>query len=108
MNGHLNDLARRINTTHREKGFTVVEPSAWDEPRPVSLAASLALIHSEVSEALESVRVGDVEGFEHELADILIRTLGLAEGLGIDIDAIVAWKMQVNESRVFQHGGKRL
>jgi NTP pyrophosphatase (non-canonical NTP hydrolase) len=75
----------------------------------------LALIHSEVSEALECYRVDDMEprskdgkpeGFGSELADVVIRTLNLAAALGIDLEAEVKAKSEFNETRPFRHGGK--
>jgi NTP pyrophosphatase (non-canonical NTP hydrolase) len=68
----------------------------------------LALIHSEVSEALEAFRVGDRENFEEELADIAIRLLDLAGGLHINLDQRIAEKMEKNRKRGFRHGGKAL
>lgn len=71
----------------------------------------LALVHSEVSEALEEYRNGTLlteyrlsekgkpEGFSVELADIVIRVFDLCEHLGIDLCAVVAAKMIYNESR---------
>ena len=77
----------------------------------------LALIHSEVSEALEAYRDGDMsiryregdgkpEGFGPELADILIRVGDLAEFLGIDLQSQVKCKMAFNATRPHRHGGK--
>ena len=48
------------------------------------------------------------EGVGVELADCLIRILDYCAREGWDIDAIVAEKMDYNETRPYRHGGKRL
>lgn len=120
----LNELRDRVHALAVSKG--------WYENRDVSdpnvLGSMLALIHSEVSEALEEVRViridgtelvalvktrfreedGKPEGFAPELADVLIRTLDLCGALGIDIEEAVRVKHAYNETRSHRHGGKTL
>lgn len=76
------------------------------EPRQI--ATALCLIHSEVTEALEAVRHNDRQNFTEELADIVIRILDLAGGMGINIDQAVVDKMNANAKRSHRHGGKRL
>ena len=88
----------------------------WEEDRNVG--ELLALIHSEVSEALEEWRIdedlavirmeGDKPvGFAVELADTLIRICDLAESAGIDLNAALQIKMAYNATRPWRHGGKR-
>lgn len=81
------------------------------------IASKLALIHSEVSEALEALRDGHIrtwimsgkpEGLEIELADTIIRILDLAEALGLDMGKAVATKMAYNTERAYRHGGKAM
>lgn len=107
----LNHLRDRAHAMAREKGW-------HDEPR--SFGESIALIHSEVSEALEEYRAGydpthvyrsdggKLEGIPIELADVLIRIFDLAGQHGIDLDAAVEQKMAFNATRPHRHGGKRL
>jgi len=74
----------------------------------------IALMHSELSEALEAYRHGnppsehipDFSGVEEELADLVIRVMdhGAARNLRI-AEAVVA-KMAFNASRPLKHGGK--
>ncbi|KKK83645.1 hypothetical protein LCGC14_2791300, partial [marine sediment metagenome] len=70
--------------------------------------AILALIHSEVSEALEAFRKNDAENFLEEMADVLIRVLDCAGGLTDDFDTIVRAKLETNRQRGYRHGGKRV
>jgi NTP pyrophosphatase (non-canonical NTP hydrolase) len=82
------------------------------------VAEKLALIHSEVSEALEEERNGKSrdmriedakpEGLVVELADVIIRIFDLCGKMELDIgDAVVA-KMRYNTARSFRHGGKKI
>ncbi len=77
----------------------------WYE-EPHEIGTSLALIHSEVSEALEALHNHDQAKFAEELADVIIRTFDLAAHQGIDIIAQVAKKHQFNQTRDHRHGGK--
>ena len=78
----------------------------------------LALIHSEVSEALEDYRNQRLpldqytmhddkpEGFGVELADIVIRVMDLAEYLSIDLAEMIVLKYRYQLTRPHRHGGK--
>lgn len=66
----------------------------------------LAMIHSEVSEALEADRVGDREEFVKELADICIRTFDYCGMEGIDLETAIIEKMAYNKTRPIKHGNK--
>lgn len=69
-----------------------------------SNAVYLALIHSEVSEALEADRIGDYENFQEELADICIRVFSFAGANNIDLEKRILEKMESNELRPYMHG----
>jgi len=82
-----------------------------------SIPAQLCLIHSEVSEALEDFRNGDMktsvnettnkpEGFPSECADIVIRVMDMCKRLGIDLELEIVKKMKYNLTREWRHGGK--
>ena len=87
---------------------------------PRTFGDLIALITSEASEALEAHREGHAptetwyggtdgtkpEGVPSELADIIIRTLDMAQIYGIDLAAALQEKMAYNESREYRHGGK--
>ena len=109
----------RVNAQHvssRSASGTGNTPEeAMDDCRQKALAcpaltykipAVLALIGSEVSEALEGFRNRDRANFEEELADVVIRVLDLAAGLGVDMDEQVKRKLAANRLRGFRHGNK--
>lgn len=105
----LNLIAVACKRTAEEHGFTDATPGE-----------DMALIHSEVSEALEDIRAGlplnetiyDVEknnkpcGVPSEMADIIIRVLHFSAKHGIDISQAVKEKMAYNETRPYKHGKK--
>jgi NTP pyrophosphatase (non-canonical NTP hydrolase) len=102
----LAQLGLEINKVNQANGWDIPAPADWNDENRIP--TFLALIHSEVSEALEGFRHNDRENFNEELADVLIRVLDLATGLGIDIDHEVAQKMEKNRCRQHRHGWKRI
>lgn len=90
------------------QGWHVTTAEDFHGGDPNQVPADLALIHSEVSEALEAFRRGDRHGFGEECADVFIRLLGLCHGLGIDLAGATAAKMAKNATRPHRHGDKRL
>lgn len=67
------------------------------------------LIHDEASEldlaAMDWERDDNYDSeFCEELADVIITALSVAGNLGIDIDAAVRGKMEINKSRPWKHG----
>ncbi len=104
--GPLSDLAVEIREVNRANGWNIMTPKGWDDVYRVP--AILALIHSEVSEALEAFRINDRVNFAEELGDVVIRILDLAGGLAIDMDEEVRAKLAKNRERSHRHGGKTL
>lgn len=98
--------------------FLIAESKGWwDDERTVP--ELMALMHSEISEALEEYRNGHEvteiyledgkpEGVPIELADVLIRIFDMCGRHGIPIAEAVRIKMKYNQGRPHRHGGKRL
>lgn len=103
----MNELAREIVDINKSNGWNVLHPNDWFT-NEYKIPAVLALIHSEVSEALEAYRKNDMENFSEELADVIIRCLDCAAGLDIDIDDEIQRKLEKNKQRGYRHGGKKL
>jgi NTP pyrophosphatase (non-canonical NTP hydrolase) len=124
----INKIAEQIYQNAKAKGFY-----EGQENGSKNIAEMLALIHSEVSEALECDRnekyfvskynlstlmalsnkafnelfaqeVKDT--FEDELADVMIRVMDLAAYKGIDLETHIAAKMRFNSLREYKHGKK--
>jgi len=98
MKDTLNKLRDESHNYAKSKGFYDNEPRNFGE--------LIALIHSEVSEALEADRRGDINMVGEEFADILIRVFDAAGYYNIDLDYHVKRKMDINKNRPYKHGKK--
>lgn len=103
----LKELAQTIAEINEANGWSLVIPSDWTDDK-YKIPAVLALIHSELSEALEDFREDNLDHFGEEIADVIIRCLDLTDGLNIDIDKEIADKLKKNRKRAHKHGGKRI
>ena len=96
-------MSRLIHDWAKRKGF-------WDEER--NDGECIALMHSELSEALEALRHGnppddkvpEFNGFEAELADCVIRIMDTAAARGLRVGEAIVAKMAYNEGRPYKHG----
>lgn len=122
------ELQAAVHANARAKGFyddediiaRSLSPDRYIAIRRRLILARLAMIGSEVGEAVDAVRASDdnpvdfmvrsvdgvLEGTTHgnELADIVIRTMDLAAYMGIDLWAEIRAKHAYNLSRPPGHG----
>ena len=91
----INELVRETHKAVKEKGF-------WEEEK--SIPAKLMLIVTELAEACEADRNGDIEGFNEEIADTFIRLADLCGYLKIDIGKEIMKKAEKNKERPYKHG----
>lgn len=128
---NLNELSKEIYLENKAKGFwedreniplsmeaasndygdaifTIVETNSIIKAQNAQM---IALMHSELSEALEADRKDLMDdklphrkGLEVELADTLIRICDMCGGLGLDLDGAVREKREYNKSRPYKHG----
>lgn len=77
----------------------------WDlEERGLKMSIECQmLIENEVNELFDAAHQGK-ERYTEELADVVIMSLSVAGKLGIDIDAAVRRKMEINKGRPWKHG----
>ena len=74
----------------------------------------IALMHSELSEAVEALRHGNpsddhipaFSGLEAELADTVIRIFDFAGSRSLDLAGALLAKMEYNKNRPYKHNNK--
>lgn len=120
MSNTISELQRRVGEVNIANGWRT--PAGDDRAGRDLVNAQitrLALITTEVSEAIEEIRNGHAvdetyypdnkpkpEGVPSELADIVIRALDAADAWGIDLEAMIVEKINYNSTRGHRHGGK--
>lgn len=109
----MDKLAGEIHQIARKKGFwdharidrlSMIPAVEHSVPNPSIDGEKMALMHSEISEALEANRDGDKELEEEELADTIIRILDYAHYKGYSMDVAVRRKINKNRERERLHG----
>lgn len=121
----INEIQKEVHETNVRKGwwdkYAGRQAMAGKRWPPIELTtdemlSKLALVTSEVAEAMEDVRVGKMTttyeedgkpvGFPSELADIVIRVLDIAESQGVNLEKEIRIKLDYNKTRKHRHGAK--
>jgi len=138
----IKELQEDIHSTNVEKGFwdnneklsSIEDEDFRNAVKQAFRGQRLALVTSEISEALESIRKKDVklisnsvksvienaegeyfvktfidfvkDSYQDELADSVIRLLDIAGGEGIDLEWHILQKLRYNKTRAKMHGKK--
>ncbi len=99
----INSMVSECHRRSKEAGWW--DGQYWARDHNV-VPAKLALIHSEISEALEGARKGCMDDhlphrtmFEVELADAMIRIFDLAGATGLDLGGAFVEKLEYNLHR---------
>jgi len=124
-------FAQLFNETAEGVHQTAVDKGWWDSRWKIEMCATspeihsasvsanngslIALMHSELSEALEALRAGnppddkipEFTGVEAELADVVIRIMDAAAARGWRVGEAIERKIEMNKGRSFMHGGKK-
>ena len=131
----IKELQKRAFQQSTDKGFHDNEPEVGTPYWIEHDSMKIALMHSELTEALEELRNGrhpsltyysggteyptaiqlidgtpldgKPEGVPSELADVVIRVMDYCEARGIDLQASIIEKLDYNATRSRMHGGKK-
>lgn len=122
----IDDWAEEVNRTAHDKGW-YKHPETGEETER-NFGEVIALMHSELSEALEEWRVSTPpmywhdddgnetteyrqlskpEGWAVELADCVIRIMDTCAEAGVSLEQAIRVKSEYNRTRPYRHGGKR-
>lgn len=107
MSSDMYKMMDRIREVNKDNGWELFHENEWE--KAYKIPTILALIHSEVSEALEAFRKDDVDNFREEMADIVIRVLDVMGGFPKCDFTLEIWdKINRNAERGYKHGNKKV
>ena len=98
------------------KNFEINKDHGFEEEEGYNLSEKIALMHSDLTEALEYSRkdmyaksdhIPEFLGVEEEFADVIIRIMNVAERFAMRVPEAILAKQAFNAARPFKHGGKK-
>ena len=113
----MNRIKRAKETTLNTMRDAIYEDAVakglWDDEEDYMPTDCVYFIRDEVIELEDTAMnweddvCNDNSAFCEELADVIIMSLSVAGYLGIDIDAAVRRKMEINKARPWKHGKEK-
>lgn len=111
-------MAHEVHCTNQINGWwedRVAIAAAHPNGKHQVILAALALVTTEISEAVEAVRKHDPttwadtktkDTFARELAGATLRIMDLAAWTGVDLGEAIRAELEANKARGHRHGGK--
>lgn len=104
-----------FNEKVKETGKIAISKGWLYNGTPEDIAVKISLMHAELSEAIEGLRIGnppsekipEFSQLEEELADVILRIMDGAYQLKLRLGEAIIAKDKYNSNREYKHGNKR-
>lgn len=104
-----------FNEKAKEAGEIAISKGWYCNEKPEDIAVKISLMHAELSEAIEGLRIGnppsekipEFSQLEEEFADVILRIMNEAYQLNLRVAEAIIAKDKYNSNREYKHGNKR-